>query len=209
MLMNLHYLKTVLLQSATYAAKSYTGKFCACFMIFLPVYFMKQSTFLISRLLIEKYPELEDLKGSRLTECLHRLLRDPLLWKKLAVLQSEKHTKQYQAPGQFLERVDFYPYPEDWCFLSILSFGTGFSRCLIFIHLLEYSLGEKSLDEDGTPDSVSATNIVECNVYVDKVKLIYKRSLKTDPQQPQIPQYPPIWLMQYRQKRKKIILKEP
>lgn len=164
---------------------------------------MNQATFLISRYLIEKYPELEDLKGNKLRERLHKLLQCPRLWEKMKTLSSEKYTKQYQAPGQMLERVDFYAYAEDWCFLSILSNSSGFSRCFIFIHLLRYDIGDLSLEDDGTTyidKKIDKFNIIICNITLDKNLMIYRRKPRTTPSHPHLPEYPPVHLNEVKEK---------
>lgn len=158
---------------------------------------MNQGTFLISRFLLAEHPELGELSGNTLREKLHSLLKDPLLWMKLDELHSEKYTMQYQAPNQMLKRVDFYPYPEDWCFLSILSWATGYSRCYIFIHLLLHDLGVLKLKNDGTPLKLSdlfSSEAVFCAIGMHKSLKIYRRRIITIPKEPLIPIYPVIKL---------------
>ncbi len=81
---------------------------------------------------------------------LHRLLNDPLLDFKLSFLKVQKWKKQYQADGQDLRRVNFYPDERDWARLSAISNATGFSRCYIFVFLMLGDMGVISLDNGGT-----------------------------------------------------------
>ncbi len=109
-----------------------------------------QSTLLISLLLFRKFPFLSNLKGRVLSEYLNFLLSDPDLFKKIGLLKSGKWKKQYQVEGQGLVPVFFYPGEADWAYLSILSNGTGFSRCYIFVYLLLFDLGVLKLPDDRT-----------------------------------------------------------
>ncbi len=49
--------------------------------------------------------------------------------------------QRYQAGGQDLVRLDFRPGVQDWAALSEISHGTGLSRCLIFVLMLQMYLG--------------------------------------------------------------------
>lgn len=114
---------------------------------FLPVKSMRRSTLLISRYLIEELENRCTLTDAKLTELLHEFMKDPLLWRKMKLLKSTKYTKTYQPGGLSLVPVKFYPHPEDWCQLSILSNGSGFSRCFIFVFLLLFYLKLLDLEE--------------------------------------------------------------
>ncbi len=78
------------------------------------------------------------------------LLDDPLLDDKLSFLMGRKWKKEYQAAGQDLRRVNFYPEERDWARLSAMSNATGFSRCYIFVFLMLVDMGVISLKNSGT-----------------------------------------------------------
>ncbi len=79
-----------------------------------------------------------------------RLLDDPLLDYKLSFLKARKWKKEYQAAGQDLRRINFYPEERDWARLSAISNATGFSRCYIFVFLMLVDMGVISLENGGT-----------------------------------------------------------
>ncbi len=81
---------------------------------------------------------------------LQRLLDDSLLEYKLSFLKARKWKKEYQAEGQDLRRVNFYPDERDWARLSSISNATGFSRCYIFVFLMLVDMGVISLENGGT-----------------------------------------------------------
>lgn len=149
---------------------------------------MRQSTLLISSSLLEALSdELFRLKIS-LRDFLHLLLSDRDLWRKMELLKSGKFTKTYQSTGLGLVPVKFYPLPEDWCELSALSNGSGFSRCYIFVYLLKYYLKILSLDEV-TTQKVNKDNkaqAVFCRVKMDRNQRILRRTIKPIQNHPRI-----------------------
>lgn len=56
--------------------------------------------------------------------------------------------KKYQEKGQYLNRVSFRPYGEDWMELKRLASLTGFSLCQIFIFMFQKDLNEELEIED-------------------------------------------------------------
>lgn len=139
---------------------------------------MKQATFLISQNLINEHPELANLKGNVLRERLKSLLKDPMLMEKMKRLRSLKHTIQYQADGQNLKAVYFYPDPDDWCHLSVLSIGSGFSRCYIFIYLLCLDMGIEKLADDVPMSEIMPSNkenLLKSFIELDQQNLTYTR----------------------------------
>lgn len=54
--------------------------------------------------------------------------------------KSENVKMEYQKPGQGLVRVNFRPENSDWIVLSEISLGLGFSRCFVFVMMLELDL---------------------------------------------------------------------
>jgi hypothetical protein len=113
---------------------------------------------------------------------LSALMSDPQLEYKLRFLRSGKWKKQYQAEGQNLVRVNFYPDDRDWGRLSAISHATGFSRCYIFVFLMLIALGEISLDYGGTPLSRKEGHwnpVIICLISVDCVSKKLTRILQT------------------------------
>lgn len=149
---------------------------------------MRQNSLLISKKLLNDFEFLKDMSGTDLRELLHFLLKDPDLWKKIALLKSEKYTKTYQKKGQDLFMFKFYPFPEDWCELSALSNGSGFSRCYIFVFLLKFYLGIYKLEKFINHESFEVTILknsgqdyiepIFCRVKVDRNKHNLRRILK-------------------------------
>ena len=78
-------------------------------------------------------------------------MRDPFLENKIGKLESKKWKVAYQAGGQNLQKINFYPDEKDWAKLSILSASTGFSRCFLFVFLLVIDLETIPSDDGGTP----------------------------------------------------------
>lgn len=50
---------------------------------------------------------------------------------------------KYQEENLNLVKMNFRPFEEDWCRLSILALGLGVSRCLLFAILLELDKNQK------------------------------------------------------------------
>ncbi len=137
-----------------------------------------QSALLISSSILKTHPF---LKGKILSRYLHRLLTDPLLEKKLSYLISGKLKKQYQPDGLSLKPVFFYPSEEDWAHLSILSNGTGYSRCFIFVFLLLLDLGLLNLPEDRTKAKYCRTTqklVSKCEIKLSRHLRKYQRKLE-------------------------------
>jgi hypothetical protein len=109
-----------------------------------------QSTFLVGNYFFKTYVEPRSLKGKFLSYYLHKLLKDPQLEHKLRLLKPMKWKKHYQDEGQDLQALYFYPDEADWARLSIISNGTGFSRCYIFVYLMLLDLGVLKYIIDGT-----------------------------------------------------------
>ena len=109
------------------------------------------STFLVGDYYFQTIIEPQNLTGPGLTDYLHRLLKDPLLERKLAVLKSWKWKKVYQEPGQDLKRLNFTPIESDWARISMICNATGFSRCYIFVFLMLIDQGVIKLDQEGIP----------------------------------------------------------
>jgi hypothetical protein len=98
-------------------------------------------------------------------------MNDPHLDYKLSRLnRTWKWKKQYQAEGQRLVRVNFYPDDGDWGRLGAISNATGYSRCYIFVYLMLIALKVISLDGRGTlPSPVQKyyNSMVICLISVD------------------------------------------
>jgi len=109
-----------------------------------------QSTFLVGDYIHKTYMVPRLLNGKRLSNYLHKLLTDPNLELKLNRLKPKKWKKHYQDGGQDLNALYFYPDECDWARLSIISNGTGFSRCYIFVYLMLLDLGVLKLSENRT-----------------------------------------------------------
>ncbi len=114
-----------------------------------------RSTLLIPGFYYEKFfSRYRKVRNLPLTFYLQRLMDDPLLNHKLSFIKAPKWKKVYQAPGQDLRRVNFYPDERDWMRLSTISNATGFSRCYIFVYLMLIDMGVIALENGGTnPDS--------------------------------------------------------
>ncbi len=113
---------------------------------------------------------------------LQRLLDDPLLHHKLSFLKAPKWKKVYQAEGQDLRRVNFYPDERDWARLSTISNATGFSRCYIFVFLMLVDMGVISLENGGTnPDSGKRVwnPLTFCSIILDSRDRKLTRKLQT------------------------------
>lgn len=121
------------------------------------------------------------VRGTDLRDLLQFFLKDPLLWEKMRLLRAEKYTKTYQRDGLDLVMVKFYPFAEDWCELSALSNGSGFSRCYIFVYLLEYYLGLRELTGGVTNPVKRLTKrflSIYCTVKVSRITHKLERNLK-------------------------------
>jgi len=141
-----------------------------------------QSTFLVANHIHEIYMVPRRLKGKWLTHYLHRLLSDPELEYKLSLLKPKKWKKHYQEEGQDLQALFFYPDECDWARLSIISNGTGFSRCYIFVYLMLLDLGVLKLPEnrtEGTNPQKIGLPVILCSVLMDKSEQILTRTIKT------------------------------
>jgi len=119
----------------------------------------------------------------------HKLMSDPDLSIKLKRLRSSKWKCQFQSAGSDLIRFNFRPSRDDWAKLSILSHGSGFSRCYIFVFLMLIDLGLMRLhlsvfNNVGTPMiinwNLSAYKDYElsCSVTISKNRKIMKRIVK-------------------------------
>jgi len=78
-----------------------------------------QSTLLVGDHYNKMYMLPRSIKGQRLADYLHKLLEDPLLEHKLSLLKPKKWKKHYQAEGQDLTALYFYPDECDWARLSL------------------------------------------------------------------------------------------
>ncbi len=123
------------------------------------------------------------LKGKRLAMYLRRLLSDPDLAYKLSHLKPKKWKKQYQDNGQDLVPVYFYPNEADWAYLSILSNGTGFSMCYIFVYLMLLDLGMLKLPKKnitkGVIHLIIKNSQIYCSVILNKKGKKLRRILKS------------------------------
>ncbi len=114
-----------------------------------------------------RYRKVRNLPLSFYLQC---LLDDPLLYHKLSFIKAPKWKKVYQAPGQDLRRVNFYPDERDWARLSTISNATGFSRCYIFVFLMLVDLGVISLENGGTNPDLGKrvwNPLTFCSVLID------------------------------------------
>lgn len=130
---------------------------------------------------MDEYAEIQNLSLKGFRDLLHTLMKDPLLWDKMSLLESDKYTKTYQADGLDLVAVKFYPFPEDWCELSALSNGSGFSRCYIFVYLLEYYLGKRKFTLGVTnPRKIKRYTkySIKCQLKVGRQQHYLERKLK-------------------------------
>lgn len=142
------------------------------------------STLLIGEWIFTQFDFLRSLNGKDFAVYLHKLLEDPLVYKKLDGFKSFKWKKQYQAEGQDLVRVNFYPEHADWAKLSILSHSTGLSRCYIFVILLLFELGVISLKKNGTQKNFISDNIgtgCHCEVTLSPDKNFLIRTYQNQP----------------------------
>lgn len=101
---------------------------------------------------------------------------------KLSVLQSGKWKKVYQAEGQGLVRVNFYPHEVDWARLSVLSNATGYSRCFLFVYLMELDLKKDQVQHSRTlPTHWSEIWIrqIFCAIMLDERENLLVRVLRT------------------------------
>lgn len=117
-----------------------------------------------------------------LSSYLSRLLDDPLLDFKLSFLKPRKWKTEYQAEGQNLRRVNFYPNEQDWGRLSAIANATGFSRCYIFMYLMLIDMGVLSPGDGGThPPKARATwnPQVSAVISVDAIVRKLTRRLQT------------------------------
>jgi len=141
-----------------------------------------QSTFLVGGYIHNKYMLPRLLKGKALSYYLHKLLSDPDLEYKLSRLKPRKWKKHYQDEGQDLNALYFYPNECDWARLSIISNGTGFSRCYIFVYLMLLDLGVMKLAINRTqymnPQDIGLPRVY-CNVLMDKKIQMLTRIIRT------------------------------
>jgi hypothetical protein len=141
-----------------------------------------QSTFLIGDRFYKMYMLPRLLKGKRLTHYLHKLLEDPQLEHKLSLLKPKKWKKHYQEEGQDLNALYFYPDECDWARLSIISNGTGFSRCYIFVYLmlldLEVLKVPKNITKGTNSQEIGITRFF-CKIFMDEREQILARIIQT------------------------------
>ncbi len=143
---------------------------------------LSQSTLLVGIHFLNGFLLPRSIKGKRMAVYLHRLLADPELEVKLKWLKSDKWKKQYQAPGQGLVPVYFYPDECDWAKLGMISYATGFSRCFIFIYLMMLDFGLLKLPNDrtiGYKPSKKLNSQTMCLIILDASARKLKRSLRT------------------------------
>jgi len=141
-----------------------------------------QSTLLVGNYFYKKYMEPRLLKGKALSFYLHKLLEDPDLEYKLSLLKPKKWKKHYQDEGQDLNSLYFYPDECDWARLSIISNGTGFSRCYIFVYLMLLNFGILKLPDDRTQRSIFPYLTIfnlHCSIFLDERRKILTRALRT------------------------------
>lgn len=99
------------------------------------------STLLISRSLCTLLHKTLCKNECSLKVYFHKLLSDPFLNRKLKFLRSGKWKCRYQSECCDLQRFNFRPHDADWAKLSLLSHGSGFSRCFIFVYLFMLDTG--------------------------------------------------------------------
>jgi hypothetical protein len=141
-----------------------------------------QSTLLVGNHFYKMHMMPNLLKGKRLSEYLHNLLKDPDLEYKLNLLKPKKWKKHYQDDGQDLEVLYFYPDESDWARLSIISNVTGFSRCYIFVYLMLLDFGILKLPENRTKDNFSlevGLTRLHCSILIDERDKILIRTIQT------------------------------
>jgi len=153
---------------------------------FSPTIHSPVSTLLISKQLIHLM-NLKIIKNKGLHLYFHKLMSDPFLKQKLRLLHSQKWRKSYQQNGLDLHRFNFRPACDDWATLSILSYGSGFSRCFIFVFLMLIESGLIPFNEQstvGTPylikqtDSLFNHKWVSSSVFLDRKRKKLKRRLQ-------------------------------
>ncbi len=163
--------------------------------IFLPLIYMKantkilympvsnsRSTFLVPEYLYNRYVKKGRVAKLGLASYLHRLMEDPELSYKLSLLKPKKWKKHYQPEGQILHRINFYPGENDWARLSMISNGTGFSRCYIFVFLLLLYEGVIKQNYGGTPSlprHEKRIHITLCSIFLDTSLRKLTRTLQT------------------------------
>jgi hypothetical protein len=141
-----------------------------------------QSTLLVGDHIYKTFMIPRLLKGKRLTNYLHKLLSDPNLEYKLNLLKPKKWKKHYQDEGQELNALYFYPDEFDWARLSIISNGTGYSRCYIFIYLMLLDLGILKLLNDRTKGNTQpqiGLPKVLCRILMVEKEQILIRTIQT------------------------------
>jgi len=110
------------------------------------------------------------------------LLQDPALELTLSHLKPPKWKKSYQAEGQDLVPLYFYPNECDWARLSLISHAAGFSRCYIFVYLMLLDLGVLKIPNNGTRfkkiPEIRFSNFL-CSIQLDETEKILKTIIKT------------------------------
>ncbi len=136
----------------------------------IPGPYYGRSTLLIPVEYCDRYIRNKRIGRIGITYFVRQLLNDPERDYKLSFLKSRKWKKQYQAEGQGLARVNFYPHEDDWARLSLLSNATGFSRCYIFVYLMLLHFGIIRLDDGGTHPTLRQAKwnpITLCSIKLD------------------------------------------
>jgi hypothetical protein len=140
-----------------------------------------RATFLIPARYYDAYIMKSWIGKMGLKYSLHRLLSDPDLEQKVALLKPQRWRKHYQAEGQDLQRMNFYPDESDWAHLSILSNATGFSRCYIFVFLMLLNGGDFPWFNGGTRPwwrREPRNPITLCSIILDSRQRILTRVLR-------------------------------